>query len=85
MLQLHQKQILAILLNGKSVIRRLTVVEGLTVKQITDKVNADKVLEGEISSNVTEGYLLPDTYFYSYGDTRQSLIDRMHKKNGTNT
>jgi UPF0755 protein len=74
------KQIIDMLINGRSVIHRITIPEGLTVKQVIDKLNTEPVLVGEITSTITEGYLLPDTYFFSYGDKRQMLIDRMHKK-----
>jgi UPF0755 protein len=62
---------------GKVVIHRLTVAEGLTVQQIKDLLAKELLLEGEISGTIPEGSLLPETYHYTYGDLRQGIIDRM--------
>ena len=40
-------------------------------------MNETKSLEGEIKQIPEEGSLLPETYYYSAGDTRESLIKRM--------
>jgi UPF0755 protein len=73
-------QIINILINGETVIHRLTIPEGLTVAQIIEKVKQEKVLTGEVDENLAEGSLLPDTYFFSYGDKRQDIINRMQQK-----
>lgn len=67
------------LLYGAPVKRRLTVAEGLTARQIFDLVAAAKGLEGDLPPPVREGTLLPETYFYTYGDTRAALIGRMQQ------
>lgn len=67
------------LLYGKSVKRRLTVAEGLTAQQIYDLVAAAEGLEGDLPPMVGEGTLLPETYYYSHGDTRPALIERMQR------
>ena len=36
-------------------------------------------LDGDTGPNPAEGDLLPDTYVYSYGETRQELLDRMRR------
>lgn len=69
--------VLNALSEGKVVIRRFTVPEGRTARQIVESLRLEEVLTGEISESPEEGTLLPDTYHYMYGDTRQSLIDRM--------
>jgi len=61
------------------VIRYIRILEGLTNKEIVDVLNQDQILKGTISNLYTEGYLLPDTYFYEYGHTRQEIVDRMYK------
>jgi UPF0755 protein len=35
------------------------------------------VLEGDITLPMEEGTLLPETYYYTYGDTRDAVITRM--------
>ncbi|MGF1623573.1 MAG: endolytic transglycosylase MltG [Alphaproteobacteria bacterium] len=66
-----------ILIDGPTVQRRLTAPEGLTTEQILRLVNDAEGLVGELSIAVTEGELLPETYFYSYGDSRESIVTRM--------
>jgi UPF0755 protein len=67
------------LVSGKSVLHRITIPEGLTVRQVLDRIKQEEVLVGDINENILEGYLLPETYFFTYGDKRQMIIDRMHK------
>jgi len=64
---------------GHSVVRLFTVAEGLTSAEIVHLLNMDPVLTGTLATVPTEGSLLPETYRYSYGDSRNSLIARMQK------
>lgn len=65
--------------SGTTVKRRLTIAEGLTTQQIFALVRAAEGLTGEVPPLANEGSLLPETYFYSYGDTRTSLVGRMRE------
>jgi len=58
---------------------KLTVPEGLTSEQVVDRLRDDTVLTGEIREVPREGSLMPDTYYFERGDTRQSIISRMAK------
>jgi len=71
------RQAIAILRTGRTVQRRLTIPEGLTVAQILALVDAAEGLTGAIETPPAEGTLLPETWAYSWGDTRASLIRRM--------
>ena len=64
---------------GHSVVRLFTAAEGLTSAEIVRMLNADSVLTGTIDHSPAEGSLLPETYRYTYGDSRASLIARMQK------
>lgn len=64
---------------GKAVVRLFTVPEGLTSAEIVDLLKEETVLSGEVEAVPTEGSLLPESYRYSYGDSRASLIARMQK------
>ena len=64
---------------GHSVVRLFTVAEGLTSAEITRLLNNEPVLTGTIDTVPPEGSLLPETYRYSYGDSRSSVIVRMQK------
>lgn len=62
---------------GKSVMRHLTIPEGLMVVEIMEILRKEERLTGEITLDIHEGELQPETYFYSYGDKRNDLIMRM--------
>lgn len=66
-----------ILIGGRTVVRRLTVPEGLTVRQVLDLVSATDGLAGAVGPPPREGSLLPETYHFSYGDQRAALVGRM--------
>ncbi|KKB96286.1 putative aminodeoxychorismate lyase [Candidatus Arcanobacter lacustris] len=70
-------KILNTLVEGKSIIHKLTIAEGTTTKQILDRINAETILTGEIEEEIPEGALLPETYFFTYGDTKEGIIKRM--------
>ncbi|MGH7046513.1 MAG: endolytic transglycosylase MltG [Stellaceae bacterium] len=66
-----------ILASGNTVKHRLTIPEGLTSPQIVALVAAAPELTGSPGPPPPEGALLPETYIYSYGDTRKEMIGRM--------
>lgn len=66
-----------LLQSGKVVQRRLTVPEGMSTAEILDLVRKTEALSGDITLDVKEGELLPETYFYSRDDTRDGLLSRM--------
>jgi UPF0755 protein len=70
-------QTLAMLRAGETVIRRLTIPEGLTSQQVVSLVQQATGLDGEVSELPPEGALLPETYNYSWGDSRSEMIRRM--------
>ena len=71
------EQTLAKLVSGETVVRKLTIPEGLTSAEIVALIEAAEGLSGEIESVPPEGSLLPETYHFAYGDSRSALIDRM--------
>lgn len=70
-------QVHATLVEGKSILSKITLPEGLTSAQIVERITAHEDLDGEITDIPPEGTLLPDTYRFSKGMRRQELIDRM--------
>ncbi|MDH5488414.1 MAG: endolytic transglycosylase MltG [Rhodospirillaceae bacterium] len=70
---------LQLLKSGNTVVRKLTIPEGLYATAIIDLVMAADGLEGDIKNIPSEGVLLPETYHYSWGDSRQGLINRMEE------
>lgn len=74
------KLVMNILTDGQTVARRFIAPEGLTSQQIVDLMDKYKGLTGEVTTIPRNGTLLPETYNYSYGDTKESLIRRMQDK-----
>jgi UPF0755 protein len=64
---------------GRTVVRRLTVPEGLTTAQVLALLQSAEGLEGDIGEAPGEGQLMPETFFYSWGDSRRQLVARAHK------
>jgi UPF0755 protein len=62
---------------GKSILYKATLPEGLTSEQIVERLKAEPELSGEITTVPPEGTLLPDTYYFSKGAPRQEILDRM--------
>ncbi len=58
---------------------KFILIEGYTTKQALDLLNAENNLLGEISIDVKEGELMPDTYFFKKNDSKDSIILRMKK------
>ena len=74
-----QKQAMKIIVSGKQVLRRFTIPEGLTSQQVVERLNGVRFLTGEVARVPPEGSLLPDTYFFVRGETRNSVIARMSR------
>lgn len=68
---------LGIIERGETVVRRLTVAEGLTSVQVATLLAEADGLTGEVGTPPPEGSLLPETYHYSWGDERPALVRRM--------
>lgn len=66
-----------ILQSGKTVVRRLTIPEGLTTQEILDRLSKTDGLFGAVTLAPVDGELLPETYYYSYGDARNDMVRRM--------
>lgn len=73
------RSVVARLAAGRTVDRRLTIPEGLTSAAIVELVNAAPALSGTLETVPAEGSLLPETYHYSYGDSRAELVARMQE------
>lgn len=59
---------------GEVYYRKITIPEGLTVGQIMYLVSNYPGLSGEINLDVKEGELLPETYSFELGASRDSII-----------
>jgi len=75
--QASMADILALLQSGKTIERRVTVPEGLTSLQIVAILNDTDTLTGEIDAVPPEGSLAPETYFFTRGESRTAILERM--------
>ena len=57
----------------------LTIPEGLTSEQIVAKLLENEALAGQIKEIPREGTLLPETYKFTRGMTREQVIQRMQQ------
>lgn len=71
------KMVMDILTGGQTFIRKITIPEGLTSYQIVALLDKANGLTGTVEELPENGTLLPETYYYSTGDTKQQLIVRM--------
>ena len=62
------------LANGDVIYRKITLPEGLTSIQMLNIIDKEEFLSGEISIEVKDGELLPETYSFMYGDSKDSII-----------
>jgi UPF0755 protein len=72
-------QTLDLIAEGRTVKHRLTIPEGLTSPEVIALLAAAPALEGDAGAPPPEGSLFPDTYVYSYGESRKTLVMRMQR------
>ena len=72
------QEVMDILRDGKSILYKLTIPEGLTTAQAMRLVAADETLLGDMPEELPkEGDLLPETYLFQRGTTRTEFITMM--------
>ena len=64
---------------GRTVKHRLTIPEGLTSAEVVALVRDAPALDGDVGPVPGDGTLLPETYTYSYGESRKDMIERMQR------
>ena len=74
---MSQRQAMQLLIDGGTLMHRLTMAEGLTSAEVLALVAAAEALTGDMPAVPPEGSLLPETYFFSRGETRAELVRRM--------
>ncbi|GIK79050.1 MAG: hypothetical protein GHHEDOFH_03421 [Pseudorhodoplanes sp.] len=67
------------IIEGKVVQHMLTLPEGLTSEQIVARLLENEVLTGNIREIPREGSLLPESYRFTRGTTREQMIQRMQQ------
>lgn len=70
-------KILHKLIRGNVAFRKITIAEGLSTHSALTIIENSAGLIGKIPDGMKEGLLLPETYFYSYNDSKSGVIKRM--------
>ncbi len=73
------RQVMDIIVGGRGVEYAITIPEGLSSQQIVERIKTNPILVGEITEVPEEGALLPETYKFTRGTTRQQVLDRLRK------
>ncbi len=69
--------VIDLVVEGKSILHYLTAPEGKTTQQILRLVSEDEALAGELTLAPAEGELLPETYAFTRGRTRDEIVKDM--------
>jgi UPF0755 protein len=73
------RDVASIIGEGKVVQHQLTIPEGLTSEQIVARLLENDILSGNIKEIPREGTLLPESYKFTRGTTREQMIQRMQQ------
>ena len=71
--------VIATMVEGKVVQHSVTVPEGLTSEQIVGRLTDNEIFSGSVHEIPREGTLLPETYKFPRGTTREQVIQRMQQ------
>jgi UPF0755 protein len=75
--QASLRDVINVISEGKVIQHQFTVAEGLTSEQIVARLMESDVLTGNIKEIPKEGSLLPETYNFTRGTSREQIIQRM--------
>jgi UPF0755 protein len=73
------RDVISTIVDGKVVQHAFTIPEGLTSEQIVARLLENDILTGQIKELPREGTLLPETYKFPRGTTRDQVIQRMQQ------
>lgn len=74
--KISQSDLLKMLQGGRTLQRFVMIPEGMPSILVHERLMAAEQLQGEVAVPL-EGSILPDSYAYNRGDTRQQVLDRM--------
>lgn len=74
------QQVVDVLIDGKVIQHQITLPEGLTSEQIVNRLMENTILTGQVKEMPREGTLLPETYRFPRGTTREQLLALMQQQ-----
>lgn len=75
--EMSMHEVMETLTSGKSILYAFTAPEGLTSVQIFARLAKNKVLTGDMPDLPAEGAMLPETYSFQRGDSREKVVKQM--------
>ena len=76
---ISMNEIEALLASHKVVLHKVTIPEGLTSEQVVNRLRNEDALAGDVKEIPREGSLMPDTYVFERGFSRQAILTQMAK------
>jgi UPF0755 protein len=73
------RDVIGTIVEGKVVQHAVTIPEGLTSEQIVARLSENDIFAGSVKEVPREGTLLPETYKFPRGTTRDQVIQRMQQ------
>src|SRR5436309_9649588 len=73
------RDVIGTIVEGKVVQHAVTIPEGLTSEQIVARLSDNEIFSGSVKEVPREGTLLPETYKFPRGTTREQVIQRMQQ------
>lgn len=70
-------EVLSMIISGRVKTYKVTIPEGWTTQMAVARVTENDVLTGEVTAVPAEGAILPETYVFRRGLTRQKMLDDM--------
>jgi UPF0755 protein len=73
------REVIATIVEGKVVQHAVTIPEGLTSEQIVARLSDNDIFTGSVTEMPREGTLLPETYKFPRGTSREQVVQRMQQ------
>src|SRR4051794_36254576 len=73
------RDVIGTIVEGKVVQHAVTIPEGLTSEQIVARLSENDIFAGSVREIPREGTLLPETYKFPRGTTRDQVLQRMQQ------
>jgi UPF0755 protein len=77
--QASLRDVASTIIEGKVVHHQITIAEGLTSEQIVAKLLENDTLTGNIREIPREGTLLPESFHFTRGTSREQMVQRMQQ------
>jgi UPF0755 protein len=76
---MSMRSVMGLIVSGKIITYKVTIPEGWTTAQALDRLRENEILTGDITLTPAEGQLMPDTYVFQRGETRDDIVKSMMK------